>query len=1435
MSIPQYRAFYQEYGTLRGLGLSDPDPAQIKHLPVGSVLHIPGDAGNTSLDSSDTLMAGYSTKVIFTAVSEYIKGATGFSGRKTIQLGSEQVNFANKNRAFQYIAKPMANMVTAQQLLVYNYGYLDMLYRYADVPESGFFRYQNKLKTIFGTIKESLTQKTLNHFIVLNVPKTLVGKSTLDTKSLLRPKALAKVFVTEELCVLREFWLWMSPVTRANSALSTFTEKELSQVNFLFRMLDGSHMVINLGFLYSWIEGNPNISYLSSLSSYKFVDIQKFWLKSMMTLQSVNSTGASVDLELMAQTAQALDEVADNRSPENKVLVTPAVDVATGTNAAPGVPNPNKDAEPESEVKMDRLMKEIDQDLAMLDKMDSKKFAKVNLDSDDDVPEAPPAVYTSDVPDSVESISAEIFKRPTAKEALQAKLDQAADEGRISGGDYRKLTNMAMNSDQQPDPFGSGLTIEKASFIPPEEVAVTRREAFLPTPATVIDKAMGFSSLNVMEEKYNTKTIFKHQLKVVQAIQRAGIVVRNHTVETMHTALGSYDLHILELKPVLGQPSVLHARIPRVSEEGTYMAKGKKYQLRRQQCDVSVRRVGFNRVGLSSYYGKCFVDRSVKKANSYLELILKRLNKATIKPDEMVRDVSPGDVFDNYFVAPYIYSGLSAHFRSFRAGQYIFNLNHQDRLKAATPEVLANLEKDGRRLIGQAPGARPIVVDMDNMFHIVEADQSSTPIGDIFDILGLSRLDAPVDFAEVTVFSQGIPLALYFGYFLGFRKLVKFLGAKHRLVEGNKRLDLSEWEYAVRFKDVSYVFDRRQMTASLILGGMTSFDKELRAYDAETFDSKAAYLRLLEAKGLSSIYVNEMENLNDLFVDPISEEILEGMNMPTTFMGLLMKAAEMLRDYHHPSGQDTDFQRSRGYERFAGFLYTELATAIKAFKNKNRTGRAKVDMSPFQVWSTLTRDQSAKHAEDINPIQALKGMEALTYVGNGGRSKESMNRESRALHVNGLGVISVDGSVDSSDVGINMFTSADPQYANTAGQGTKGRALNAATMYGTSANLTPFVQHDDGKRVAFVSIQQAHTVATTGYHAPVVRTGYESVIGRRTGEMFCVTAKQDGVVETLTPTGMTVKYADGSVKGFSLGMMYGQAEGTTYPHPIVTKMKEGQSFKQGDNLTYNTNFFEEDPILPGGIVYKGSLLTRIALMETPHTYEDSTAISSELSQQLTTTTTKVKQYIVTFRQNLLNVVKPGQKVNPEDILMIMEDEISSGDEGFSAASLEILANRSRNAPKAGYRGRVEWIEVFYHGDKNEMSASLKSLADRSDRYKADRAKSTNRPVTTGSTDSDYSHEGTPLMPQRAVVKVYINVSEPAGVGDKIVGAAQLKSVIGEVMPYTLTTESGLKVHLKFGARSFAARIVDSMISMGVYASTLEVIGKAASKAYYGKK
>lgn len=301
----------------------------------------------------------------------------------------------------------------------------------------------------------------------------------------------------------------------------------------------------------------------------------------------------------------------------------------------------------------------------------------------------------------------------------------------------------------------------------------------------------------------------------------------------------------------------------------------------------------------------------------------------------------------------------------------------------------------------------------------------------------------------------------------------------------------------------------------------------------------------------------------------------------------------------------------------------------------------------------------------------------------------------------------------------------------------------------------------------FIGIQQGHTIATEGYEPSPVRTGYESVIGMRSTSMFAQVAKMEGVVKSVTENGVIVKYKDGTEQGYEVGMLYGKAEGSVYPHEVISAVKVGDKLKKDDYITYNKNFFTKDPILPGGIVFKGSLMALAVLVETARTHEDSSVISRDLARRLRTTTTKVKTYTVNFKQNVLDVVKVGQKLKPEDIIMTIEDEITSMDDSFKDSSLEILSERSKNSPRSGYIGEVTNVEVLYHGDLSNMSNSLKSLAMKSDRLKAAKAQSLNKTVSTGYVDSDLSVLGTPLAVNKAVIRVYINVQDDPATGDKL--------------------------------------------------------------------
>ena len=91
-----------------------------------------------------------------------------------------------------------------------------------------------------------------------------------------------------------------------------------------------------------------------------------------------------------------------------------------------------------------------------------------------------------------------------------------------------------------------------------------------------------------------------------------------------------------------------------------------------------------------------------------------------------------------------------------------------------------------------------------------------------------------------------------------------------------------------------------------------------------------------------------------------------------------------------------------------------------------------MDVNPYAIWRSITTDPAVVVANEINPIQNLKETEAVTYGGNGGRSGTTMVKHTREYHVNDLGTMS-EATVDSSDVGINVFLSANPNFTSVRG------------------------------------------------------------------------------------------------------------------------------------------------------------------------------------------------------------------------------------------------------------------------------------------------------------------------------------------------------------------------------------------------------------------
>ena len=134
-----------------------------------------------------------------------------------------------------------------------------------------------------------------------------------------------------------------------------------------------------------------------------------------------------------------------------------------------------------------------------------------------------------------------------------------------------------------------------------------------------------------------------------------------------------------------------------------------------------------------------------------------------------------------------------------------------------------------------------------------------------------------------------------------------------------------------------------------------------------------------------------------------------------------------------------------------------------------------------------------------------------------------------------------------------------------------------------------------------------------------------------------------------------------------------------------------------------------------------------------------------------------------------------------------------------------------------------------------MSASLKALADASDKELAYDRKSQNKPVVTGSVDTEYRVSGNSLLLDTAEIKIYISTLVTAAVADKGVFANQMKSTLADVISYTVTTEDGIPIDAMFGLQSLLGRICNSPFDIGTTIPLLNAVSVNSAKMYFGEK
>ena len=642
-------------------------------------------------------------------------------------------------------------------------------------------------------------------------------------------------------------------------------------------------------------------------------------------------------------------------------------------------------------------------------------------------------------------------------------LARASADGNLSASDYLSLRNVA---EKVRSIDIGGTTLDKYVQIQPDELAIVE-QASIPDRDTIVDKSMLKSTLIDYRENYTKKIMKRDVASMVTNVMNAGYAIQDFQAVPVEDVGGKRTEYAVKIKPIEGQATTIRFTIPDVDGEGVFRINNVAYTTRAQRGDIPVRVVSPTRVSLTSYYGKVFVDRCERRVADYGKWIRRNIMAIALsESNKQITEAAVGNAFENTGEGVRDYTTIAQGFRSFNflvdGRKFACNFAASSIPQRFSKESIAWAKKNKATLVGLAGDGTVLTADVMGQWYVVSEDGATKPVGTLEEILGLNSAKAPVEFAELKVFGKMIPLGIVLGYMMGMRTLLAKLRIKPRVVPSGTRPTMAPDEFRVIFADEAWIFDRKDPMARMVFGGLIEYGEALSRYNADEFDRKDVYFNVLESKKLGMRYLREMELLEQLFVDPITRELLIFYKEPVVFRELLLRAAQLLTTDQHPSEVDGNYMREKGYERFAGILYDEIIKAVRQHQGRPGKERFGLEMKNYAVFQAIQQDPAKDQVSEINPIQNLKEQEAVTFSGVGGRGSRTMVKRTRVFTESDEGVIS-EQTVDSSDVAVNVYTTANPQYANLRGIKRKFdiKRDGVTALLSTSALISPGSTRDD--------------------------------------------------------------------------------------------------------------------------------------------------------------------------------------------------------------------------------------------------------------------------------------------------------------------------------------------------------------------------------------
>jgi len=966
---------------------------------------------------------------------------------------------------------------------IYNYNILVDLYKYRTSLLSSYYKFYNLAYTHWTYVSRAIKADTDSaQFVSIDLPNNIPNINVILAVLKFSINKYTRVITDDKLLRVLDVFKWLVKDTRETSTMKDITDEDSKRIMIEFRYRGySSFLPLHI------LRGLSKESELDSSVKIPDLKLQKLYILMLHRIQDKINAILEDNVEVIEE-----EGVKDIRSEEDEsdhendqddsgdVYLTDKVQ-GIGDTTKSSVSSLNKssldvkhisskqlestiDSKITSDISKDLFDKALDTELLQfdetnkdLDELYEETILKVEQEAED-----------KDSTPIKTNYSVEHREKTLADKTTQEKFDLHIQEAvkfkTHTTTEIRALKKLREERKSLKSPYNNTMSIDEFKVVTKEDVELTDKDVELDIDNNIVNSNLKKNIIQVFDDKYINKVLKKDIAACITKLESSNIIVKNYTIEESRTALGNHEVHRITVKPLNSPESTLLFRIPIIDSEGEFVASSIKYKMRKTKQDLPIRKISKIKVALSSNYCKLFIQRTERRAFDPYTFISNYIKESYLNEEGVVIKLIPGGKNRHLLKLPNIYAHLSSDFIEVHTNKFTFLLDPQEVYNRVDKHIVKDLEIKRLTFCGYLANKNILVVDMDDIFH--DYTSNMTRIGNICTLLDIEQDKLPKPFTSFKVLGDNVALGLAMSYYIGLDNLLSITNTEVKLIEANKQYKAQEGELVLKFNDYKLVCLSPSKEAQLLLNSFLYYKDFIKEHPLEQFNYKDIYLNMLEFRDCGLMHIKELNLLQELFVDPITAEVLESMKEPKDYLKLLLRANELLKDFSYPDIHDPNFSRIRGYDRIPGLMYRAITESVRDHRFKNNS-RSKIELDPYKVWNYITQDNTVKITEDINPILDIKESETITLAGQDGLNKDAVPVLLRRYHKNDMGLIS-EGTVDSSEVAINMYLTAYPKFKDLRGvinADSTEHMENKSKIFSTSVMLSPMAEHDDPKRI----------------------------------------------------------------------------------------------------------------------------------------------------------------------------------------------------------------------------------------------------------------------------------------------------------------------------------------------------------------------------------